>query len=297
MDLKKKKYIKTTAAIIVMAAVLIVVAAFKDIVSAAENREAFVPGSYGRFVYDDGDASNNNGHAHDILFDAADFANIAENINGLTGITDELAQTAVKKSDIIDTLDGIKENTGQDKAAGANALKELAQAFQDGVNKIYNKLAGLGFTPKTNSPDDINEAIQDMYDSRYREGYADGVAQVQANAKITYKYHQHTGSPTSGGGCYTASKQVIVYVRCDGQKKAEDPNFNRTVIINSLANGRSEGTCSICGAEAGTNDGAPIGSNILCPNARSESSLIYDVGCGMKTNTIIGAVIDFGSGG
>lgn len=293
MSLKKKIYIKTIAGIITIAAVITVGAAVKDIVSAAESRESFVPGSYGRFVYDDGDESNNNGHEHDLLLDAGDFVNIAENINSLAGITDDLTQTAVKKSDIIDTLDGVIENTAQDKAAGANALKELSQAFQDGVNKIFNKLDGLGFTPKANSPDDINEAIQNMYDSRYREGYADGVAQVQANARITYTYHQHSGNSTSGGGCYTESNLVTVYVRCDGQKKTGDPYFNRTVLITSQTDGRSEGTCTICGRSGGTYGGASVGSSIRCDYAGEEYSTIYNIGCGMSTNTITGAVIDF----
>ncbi|MDE6750547.1 MAG: hypothetical protein K2K21_16030 [Lachnospiraceae bacterium] len=153
-----------------MAAIVTIGVIGKDIVSAAENRQILVPRSYGRFVYDDGDASNNNGHEHDILIDAADFSDIAENINGLAGITDELVETAVRKNDVIDTLEEIKGNVETDKAAGANALKELFQVFQDGVNKIYDKLAGLGFTPITNSPDGINDAILNMYDSRYKEG-------------------------------------------------------------------------------------------------------------------------------
>lgn len=295
MSLKKKIYIKTMAGIITITAVITLGAAIKDIALAAEGRESFAPRSYGRFVYDDGDASNNNGHEHDLLLDAADFTNIAENINGLADITDELTQTTVKKSDIIDTLDGVIENTEQNKAAGANALKELAQAFQDGVNKIYNKLDGLGFTPKTNSPDDINEAIQDMYDSRYREGYADGVAQLQNNAKITYTYHQHSGDSTSGGGCYNVSNRVTVYVRCDGQKKAGDPYFNRTVLISSLVDGRSEGTCTVCGRSGGTYGGASVGSSIRCDYAGEEYSTIYSIGCGMSTNTITGVVISFDS--
>lgn len=295
MSLKKKKYIKTTAVVIIISMVITFGAVFKDIVSAAENKEAFVPRSYGRFVYDDGDASNNYGHEYDLLLDAADFVNIAKNTNDLTGITDELVQTAVKKSDIIDTLDGVKDNTEQDKAAGANALKELAQAFQDGVNKIYNKLAGLGFTPITNSPDDINKSIQDIYDNRYSEGYTDGIAQVQANAKITYTYHQHTGNSTSGGGCYTDTSLVTVYVRCDGQKKEGDPYFIRTVLIESLVDGRSSGTCTICGRIGGTYGGAAVGNRIRCDYASEEYCTKYSLGCGMSTNTIISAVIDFDS--
>lgn len=44
-------------------------------------------------------------------------------------------------------------------------IDNLKRSFLDGVNKIYNKLAGLGFTPVANSPDAICAAIQDLYDN------------------------------------------------------------------------------------------------------------------------------------
>ncbi len=175
----------------------------------------------------------------------------------------------------------------------SNAVEELKSAFQDGVNKIYDKIAGLGFTPETKSPDSINEAIQDMYDSRYSKGCTDGAGRIQDNAKIEYTYHNHTGSPTSGGGCYTKSSLVTVYVRCDGQKKEGDPNFYRTVIISSLVDGRSEGTCTICGRTCGTNGGAAVGSSIICENAKEEYAYKYSPGCDMDTNTITGVAIEF----
>lgn len=182
MNLKKKIYNKTTAVLIAMVAVVTVGVIGKNIVSAAGNRQIFVPRSYGRFVYDDGNASNNNGHEHDILIDASDFTNIAENINSLAAKTDGLAGTAVSKNDIIDTLEGIKGNVETNKAVGANALKELIQAFQDGVNKIYNQMVGLGFTPAANSPDGISAAIQNMYDNRY----AAGIESVDIAQSIKY---------------------------------------------------------------------------------------------------------------
>ncbi|MBD5395207.1 MAG: hypothetical protein HDR71_13290 [Lachnospiraceae bacterium] len=77
-----------------------------------------------------------------------------------------------------------------------NILKivdDLKQGFQDGVNKIYDKLSELGFTPNTNSPDDVNEAIQGIYDERYKLGLTDGVTgNIPDNAKIKYTYHNHS---------------------------------------------------------------------------------------------------------
>lgn len=266
--MKKKIYIRTTAVIITISAAMMVGAVGKNIVSAAESRQLFIPKSYGRFIYDDNDVSNNNGDEHDLLIDASDFVSIAENINSLSGITDELAETTVRKNDVIDTLEGIKGNTERDKAAGANAVKELIQAFQVGVNKIYDKLSGLGFTPITNGPEDINNAIQDMYDSRYAQGYTDGLGQIQsANAKIRYIYHQHTGNPNSCGGCYTIPVECGSDWDYTGQDVADE---------SKCKNGHD---MSYCGFE--TN------------GYRCQYIMSYSLSCGMSTNTIISAVVDF----
>lgn len=266
--MKKKIYSRTTAVIITLTTVIMVGAVGKNIVSAAESRQVFVPGSYGRFIYDDGDNSNNNGHEHDLLIDASDFTDIAEKINGLVGITDELTETVVRKNDVINTLEEVKGNVEADKAVGANALKELLQDFQDGVNKIYDKLSGLGFTPITNSPDDINNAMQDMYDSRYALGYTEGLRQIQsANAKIRYIYHQHIGNPDSCGGCYTIPEICNSDWDYTGQEVADE---------SKCKNGHD---ISYRGDE----------SNVY----RCKYIMGYSLSCGMSTNTIISAVVEF----
>lgn len=50
-------------------------------------------------------------------------------------------------------------------------IENLKRAFLDGVNKIYNKLDGLGFTPSANSPEAICEAIQEIYNGRLQSWY------------------------------------------------------------------------------------------------------------------------------
>ncbi len=60
-------------------------------------------------------------------------------------------------------------------------IEALKQSFQDGVNKIYNYLKGLGFTPNPNSPDGICAAIKNIYDKRYSDGRTQGQADVVAN--------------------------------------------------------------------------------------------------------------------
>lgn len=62
-----------------------------------------------------------------------------------------------------------------------NTIDNLIKSFQDGVNKIYNYLKGLGFTPGVNSPDGICNAIQNMYTKRYNDGRTEGQEEVIAN--------------------------------------------------------------------------------------------------------------------
>lgn len=207
---------------------------------AAGDYQDFTPKSYGTFTYDDGDASNNNGHDHDLFIDTSDLVNLAN-----------IYQNHID-SDIIDTLEGIKENTEKDKAAGANAVKELMQAFQDGVNKIYNKLDGLGFTPETNSPDDINVSIQKIYDSRYKKGYEDGnnAAQVYViNKSYDFGYgngqriqtaNVETGINTSQ---YTIKAAGITSVSINGVYDSNDLN-------GGIYAANSSATISISGSTA-----------------------------------------------
>ncbi|MCM1263800.1 MAG: hypothetical protein NC313_13905 [Butyrivibrio sp.] len=290
MNLKKNIHNKMTAVFIITAMIIAVSILGKNVIPAyaEEGERAFVPRSYGRLTYNDADAANNNGRENDLLIDTADFISIAECINRIYGITDELSVSTVKKSDIINSLDGIEGNSDEEKIVGANALKELMQAFQAGVNKIYDKLSELGFTPVTNSPDDINNSIQDIYDSRYAEGYTDGVGHVQsATAQIIYTYHQHTGDSSSYGGCYTAAKEGTRIEGCDGK-----------VHYNSGPHGPDtagrmyySGDCDKCGNHETTYD--LYRHEGKCSNGSVVTYTYYDLGCGMSTNTVIHAEINF----
>lgn len=65
----------------------------------------------------------------------------------------------------------------------SSRITDLATSFRDGVNKIFNYLKGLGFTPATNSPDGICQAVQNMHDTRYTNGYNAGRLQGQEDVK------------------------------------------------------------------------------------------------------------------
>ncbi|MCM1047520.1 MAG: hypothetical protein NC433_03755 [Clostridiales bacterium] len=286
--MKKNIYNKMIVVFVIVAAVIMVGILRKDFISAyaEEGERGFIPRSYGRLTYNDADVSNNNGHENDLLIDTADFVSIAECINRIYGITDELNAATVKKSDILNSLDVIKENDDGEKIVGANALKEFMQDFQAGVNKIYDKLSGLGFTPVSNSPDDINNAIQDIYDSRYAQGYTDGAAHIQsATAQIIYTYHQHTGSESSYGGCYTVLKQGTTRTGCTGNVDYDSGPYGPDITGNMYY----AGNCDVCGGHY-TSHSKGVDK---CPNGRIERYEYYDLGCGMSTNTIIHAEIKF----
>lgn len=286
--MKRNIHNKTIVTFVLAAVVIVAGVLGREVISAyaEDNSRAFVPRSYGRLTYNDADVANNNGRETDLLIDTADFISIAECINRIYGITDELNAGTVKKSDIINTVDGIKENGDEEKIVGANALKELMQAFQDGVNKIYDKLSGLGFTPVTNSPDDINNSIQDIYDSRYAQGYTEGMSHAQpATAEIIYTYHQHTGSEGSYGGCYTQPKTEKKRVGCPGEISYNGGPYGPDTSGHMYY----AGNCSSCGTHYTSH--RQITED--CPNGSWETYTYYVLGCGMSTNTIINAEIKF----
>jgi len=60
-------------------------------------------------------------------------------------------------------------------------IDALKMSFRAGVDKIYNYLKGLGFTPADRGPDAICASIQNIYDRRYNDGRSKGQADVIAD--------------------------------------------------------------------------------------------------------------------
>lgn len=53
-------------------------------------------------------------------------------------------------------------------------IDEVSQSFQDGCNTIVAGCTSYGSTPDSNSPEDIVEAIGEIYNNRYTQGYNAG---------------------------------------------------------------------------------------------------------------------------
>lgn len=69
-----------------------------------------------------------------------------------------------------------------------NDLTNLRKSFQDGCNAIYNKCKSLGVTPISNSPTNINNAIQSIYNTRYTSGYNSGKESANCVINVTTNF-------------------------------------------------------------------------------------------------------------
>ena len=131
----------------------------------------------------------NDSNGNDITIDSMDLYILADEIDTLetsvkTGLSNSLhtvGSTTADSSMQLSSLFNLVEHS-QDCSNGAVArnLPTGVDAWVEGVHVVGNN-------------GDIDEA--------YQRGYVDGRASV-ANGQISYEYHQHTGSSTTGGGCY-----------------------------------------------------------------------------------------------
>lgn len=109
------------------------------------------------------------------------------------------------KADDVECDDG---ETAETKFANiAKTISDLATSFRDGVNKIFNKLKGLGFTPSQNSPDGICNAIQNMYDDRYNTGKEDGLEESGLKSLSISAIYESTSISSSTSPCIIEAKK------------------------------------------------------------------------------------------
>lgn len=86
----EKKLFRKKIVVFLAIAAAFAVGMFGGSAAAAGSYQAFVPGSYGTFTFDDGNVSNNNGHDHDFFIDTSDLMKLTENVDSLAGVTDVL---------------------------------------------------------------------------------------------------------------------------------------------------------------------------------------------------------------
>lgn len=101
-----------------------------------------------------------------------------------------------------------------------NQINNLVQSFQDGVNKIFKKLQGLGFTPNPNSPDGICNAIDRVYNDRYNQGVTRGRQDVIDNPSA-YGVSTTSGLVSFNGNIVSGTLPAGTY-RIDGIMQNRD---------------------------------------------------------------------------
>lgn len=206
-------------------------------------------------------------------------------------------------------------------------IANLKQSFQDGVNKIFEKLKGLGFTPKENSPDGICDAIDNIYQTRYdtgsndgyKKGYAKGYEDRKDDASIEYIYHKHDGNSTTGGGCYTWVDTPAGTTQCTHtySSRLEEYHGHSPVWVYDFAsathtdcplkNGHNNAQITLINDMTKVEGYEVVGTNIyLYPKSQYEADPLpsvthimesstgfkgYKLTCGMTEETIVGAKI------
>lgn len=123
----------------------------------------------------------------------------------------------------------------------------------------------------------------------YTRGIADGLAKVN----VTYVYHQHEGTSSTKGGCYTNpvyhSHTSSCYSPCPGLR----------VYVAHIDNGECKYQCSVCGTIRYLGGGLKKYHNTPCDISTvtcgiSTSTIVgYSLGCNKTENTIEQAIINY----
>lgn len=102
-------------------------------------------------------------------------------------------KTAEEKLGMINGISSDPDCNDEFIAASIAAINRVKQSFQDGCDTIVAGCTTCGSVPATNSPDDISEAIKNIYDGRYQEGI---LAATPIVIKIENSYYTCTKSGT-----------------------------------------------------------------------------------------------------
>lgn len=160
-------------------------------VMAAEEFQPVSLNSHGVWIFDDGNAENNNGKKYDIVIDASDMEKINRNVNVL-----DKQVTAVQN--------GVETNAGE-----IGTLKnEVAACFQsvsDGKALLASTLTDLGVSTAADATfATINDNIKALATMQYNAG-------LEEASKNGYRYGgivdiTSTGSNEVGAGCVGSVK-------------------------------------------------------------------------------------------
>lgn len=210
-------------------------------------------------------------------------------------------------------------------------VEECFQSVSSGKAKVASAITDKGVTTDSDATFQVmHDNILTLAMQQYNTGYADGLAAIN-NAKVTYTRHYHTGSSTTGGGCYTVHnihhhtgdatngggcygspiyREDPVYAACpnNGWHKAADNDWEWG---SKDANGDRKyvGICNVCGyryssyhsfgsfpahtsAVPTSYNKVLTGYSLTCGYSEGQD-LGWSVGCGYTDGQILSATIKY----
>ncbi len=110
------------------------------------------------------------------------------------------------KAENIET-DDERQFVSKEEKMKISEIDTMKQSFQAGVDTLYNKCKGLGFTPAGKNPGHISDTIDKIYADRYAKGVSDADSRVNTDSE-SYK-KGFTDGKASGVGAKMCYKNEI----------------------------------------------------------------------------------------
>ena len=119
-----------------------------------------------------------------------------------------------------------------------NTMRGLQQSFQGGVNALRDKCISCGVTPTENTPAGVSNAIQEIYNNRYNEGYSAGQAASEItctdiSSKLTAYASQNHGFRSSES--LAGYKYIVVCAIYQSGKTASFSSFSGCSCLKQIS--------------------------------------------------------------
>lgn len=144
----------------------------------------------------------------------------------------------------------------------SNKIEEIRRSFQAGVDKIYNYLKGLGFTPAEKSPEEICVSIQEIFDTRYQNGYNAGYSEGRLQGQEDVKENPSEFGISVG----VEPEQIKMY------SSREDFNYGESILAVP-----HDGTCNLKFSMFASYRQSHGANNLILSILRNNSAVAYEI--------------------
>ena len=217
--------------------------------------------------------------------------------NNVTSITSGMSSN---QAAVLDKLARMEENTNSQFSAVRGDVQSVFQRVSNGKKLLASALL------TKNVVIDEDATFQEIYDGimKIRQETVIGVDRIPGT--ITYEYHHHSGSPESGGGCYTQlsyhQHTGSCYKTCEywesGCRDVVDTNDDQVkctyMVKHSVCTNGQEQERSRWHANDGEHhvNSDSTGTHLVVVCGKSEGTFEgYKATCGLQEGQIIGAHI------